>query len=94
MVATPVLRMPDCQRTSAPLPQPAVRPGGGVDFTIGVTQVVPGRLALVERHETAANKDTWMLANVAVGTLEPVPVPAGANGCSVWRPLAPTLTKS
>ena len=70
-----VLRMPDCQRTSAPLPQPTVRPGGGVDFMIGVTQVVPGGLALVQRHETAINKDVWMLANIPAGTLEPLPVP-------------------
>jgi hypothetical protein len=70
-----VLRMPDCQLTPAPLPQPAVRPGGAVDFMIGVAQVVPGGLALVQRHETAANKDIWMLANVSAGTLDPLPAP-------------------
>ena len=70
-----ILRMPQCQRIAASLPQPAVRPGGGVDFMIGVTQVVPGGLALVQRHETVANKDMWLLANVPAGTLTPVPAP-------------------
>jgi hypothetical protein len=50
--------MPGCQRIAAPLPQPTVRPGGGVDFMINVIQVVPGGLGLVQRHETALNKDT------------------------------------
>jgi hypothetical protein len=70
-----ILRMPDCQRIAAALPQPTVRPGGGVDFMINVTQVSPGGLALVQRHETATNKDTWLLANVADGTLTPLPAP-------------------
>jgi len=70
-----VLRMPGCQRTAMPLPQPTLRPGGGVDFMISVVQVVPGGLALVQRHETASNKDSWMLANVADGTLTPLPAP-------------------
>lgn len=70
-----ILRMPDCQRTPAPLPQPTVRRGGGVDFMMSVTQVVPGGLGLVQRHETALNKDTWMLANVPAGTLTPLPAP-------------------
>ena len=70
-----ILRMPGCQRTAAPLPQPTVRRGGGVDFMISVTQVVPGGLGLVQRHETALNKDTWMLANVPAGTLTPLPAP-------------------
>ena len=70
-----ILRMPGCKRTAAPLPQPIVRPGGGVDFMISVTQVVPGGLALVQRHETALNRDTWMLANVPAGTLTPLPAP-------------------
>ena len=70
-----ILRMPQCQRVAATLPQPAVRPGGGVGFMIGVTQVVPGGLALVQRHETAANKDTWLLANVPAATLTPLPAP-------------------
>lgn len=70
-----ILRMPGCRRTAAPLPQPAVRRGGGVDFMISVTQVVPGGLGLVQRHETALNKDTWMLVNVPAGTLTPLPAP-------------------
>lgn len=70
-----ILRMPDCRRIAAKLPQPSVRPGGGVDFMIGVTQAAPGGLALVQRHETAANKDTWLLANVPDGTLTPLPAP-------------------
>ena len=70
-----ILRMPGCQRTAAPLPQPVVRPGGGVDFMISVIQVVPGGLGLVQRHETAQNRDTWMLANVLAGTLAPLPAP-------------------
>ena len=70
-----ILRMPDCQRTVAPLPLPTLRRGGGVDFMISVTQVVPGGLGLVQRHETALNKDTWMLANVPAGTLTPLPAP-------------------
>ena len=70
-----IVRMPGCQRTAAPLPQPTVRRGGGVDFTISVAQVVPGSLGLVQRHETALNQDTWMLANVLAGTLTPLPAP-------------------
>jgi hypothetical protein len=70
-----ILRMPGCQRIAAPLPQPTMRPGGGVDLMIGVIQVVPGGLGLVQRHETASNKDTWMLANVPDGTLTPLPAP-------------------
>jgi hypothetical protein len=46
-----------------------------VDFMIAVTQVVPGGLALVQRHETGSSKDTWMLANVPAGTLTPLPAP-------------------
>jgi hypothetical protein len=57
------------------LPQPAVRPGGGVDFMLGVAQVVPGGLALVQRHETVANKDSWLLANLPAGTLTPLRAP-------------------
>jgi len=86
-----VLRMPGCQRTPAPLPQPTVRPGGGVDFMIGVTQVVPGGLALVQRHETATNKDIWMLANVQVGTLEPIPV---RRRLSTSSPTFPTTARA
>jgi len=70
-----VLRMPDCHRTAVPLPQPTLSPGGGVDFTIGVMQVVPDGLALIQRHETAINKDSWMLANIAARTLQPLLVP-------------------
>lgn len=70
-----ILRMPGCQRTAAPLPQPAIRTGGGVDFMIAVTQAVPGGLGLVQRHETGSSKDTWMLANVPAGTLTPLPAP-------------------
>jgi hypothetical protein len=81
-----ILRMPGCQRIAAKLPQPTVRPGGGVDFMIGMTQVTPGGLALVQRHETAANKDTWLLANVPAGTLTPLPAP------QTTQYVAPTLS--
>ena len=37
-----ILRMPGCQRSAALLPQPTVRPGGGVDFMISVTRLFPG----------------------------------------------------
>ncbi len=70
-----ILRMPGCQRIAAPLPQPTVRRGGGVDFMISVTQVVPGGLGLVQRHETAPNIDTWMLVDVPAGTLTPLREP-------------------
>src|SRR5262249_3087880 len=48
-----VLRMPDCKRTAVPLPQPTLRPGGGVDFTLGVMQLVTGWLRLLLSHSSA-----------------------------------------
>jgi hypothetical protein len=70
-----VLRMPDCERTAAPLPEPQVQPGGHVDYMIGITQVVPGGLALVQRQETSTGKLTWLLLDTRVGTLSPLPSP-------------------
>jgi len=70
-----VLRMPGCERTPAPLPEPQVQPGGHVDYMIGITQVVPGGLALVQRQETSTGKVTWHLLNTRTGTLSPLPSP-------------------
>lgn len=82
--ALSILRMPGCQRTAAPLPQPTMRPGGGLDFMLSVIQVVPGGLGLVQRHETALNKDTWMLANFPAGTLTPLPTPQGTQNVAPY----------
>lgn len=70
-----ILTMPNCQKHLVPLPQPKVQPGGRVDFSIGITQVVPGGRALVQRQEPATGKITWLLLD-ADGTLKPLRTPA------------------
>jgi hypothetical protein len=67
-----ILTMPDCRRTLAPLPQPRVLPGGRADFSIGVPEIVPGGLGLVERTEIPANTRSYFLLNVPAGTLAPL----------------------
>ncbi len=70
-----ILTMPNCQKRLVPLPQPTVQPGGRVDFSIGITQIVPGGRALVQRQEPATGKFTWLLFD-ADGSLKPLPTPA------------------
>jgi hypothetical protein len=67
--------MPDCQRIPAPLPQPHMAPGGRVDFSIGITQIIPGGLALVQREDVGTGKISWHLLNAPAGTLRPLPSP-------------------
>jgi hypothetical protein len=70
------LTMPDCRRTFAPLPQPTVQPNGHADFSIGISQVVPGGLALVQRMDIPSGLASWFLLNTRAGTLLPLPAPA------------------
>jgi hypothetical protein len=70
-----LIRMPDCQRIQARLPQPHMEPGGRVDFSIGIVQVVPGGVALVQRQEVSTGKITWLLLDAPAGTLTPLPAP-------------------
>jgi hypothetical protein len=67
-----MVTMPDCRRTPAPLPQPQVQPGGRADFSIGVTELVPGGMALVQRTEMPANTNSWFLLHAPTGTLTPL----------------------
>ena len=70
-----ILRMPDCRRTPAPLPQPHMEPGGRIDFSIGITQVVPGGLALVQRQDVKSGAVTWFLLSADTGKLQPLDLP-------------------
>jgi hypothetical protein len=70
-----ILRMPGCQRVPAPLPKPTLQPGGRADFLIGIVQVAPGGLALVQRQIPGNSKVTWMLLDVGAGKLNPLPAP-------------------
>jgi hypothetical protein len=81
-----ILRMPDCQKTLAALPQPHMEPGGRVDFSIGVTQVVPGGRALVQRQDVSTGKISWYLLDPPAGTLNALPAPA------TDKPVAPYLS--
>jgi hypothetical protein len=72
---TSILTVPDCRRTFAPLPQPTVLPGGRADFSIGVAQVVPGGIALVQRTDIPSGRASWWLLNVPGGTLLPLAAP-------------------
>lgn len=69
-----ILRLPNCEKRLVPLPQPTVQPGGRVDFSIGITQIVPGGRALVQRQDPATGKITWLLLD-ADGSLKPLPTP-------------------
>jgi hypothetical protein len=78
--------MPDCQKTPAALPQPHMEPGGRVDFSIGVTQFVPGGRALVQRQDVSTAEISWYLLRAAAGTLSALPVPA------TGKPVGPYLS--
>jgi hypothetical protein len=71
-----ILTMPDCRRTFAPLPQPTLQPSGHADFSIGISQVVPGGLALVQRTEIPSGRASWFLLNTPTSTLLPLAAPA------------------
>jgi hypothetical protein len=75
-----MLRMPDCQRIAAPLPQPHVEPNGRVDFVAGIIQVVPGGLALVQRWDNSTRKQSWHLLDTATATLKALPSPDLQDG--------------
>jgi hypothetical protein len=71
-----LLRMPDCQRVAATIPQPHMEPGGRVDFLIGIAQVVPGGLALVQCQDISnPSKPVWYLVDTATGTLNALRAP-------------------
>ena len=74
--APSVLRMPGCARTSVSLPQPHMEPGGRVDFSIGLVQVVPGGLALVQRQDVPSGAATWFLLSTDTAQLQPLDLPA------------------
>ena len=84
---TSILRMPGCQRTTVTLPRPHMEPGGRVDFSIGISQVVPGGLALVQRQDVASGAMTWFLLAADTGQLQPLDLPS-TNGS-----LAPSLSE-
>ena len=71
-----VLSMPDCRRIAAPLPQPRLQPSGHADFSVGITQIAPGGLALVQRTDIPSKKNSWYLLNAPAGTLLPLAAPA------------------
>ena len=71
-----MLSIPDCRRTPATLPQPRVQSNGHADFSIGLTQVVPGGLALAQRTDIPSGRTSWFLLNAPAGTLLPVSAPA------------------
>jgi hypothetical protein len=74
-----MLSVPDCRRTNAELPQPAVKSDGRADFSIGVIQVVPGGVALVQRTDIPSGQTTWLILNLQDRTLTPVSAPASEN---------------
>jgi hypothetical protein len=71
-----MLSMPGCRRIAAPLPQPQLQPSGHMDFSVGIVQIAPGGLALVQRTDIPSNKSTWYLLNAPAGALLPLSAPA------------------
>jgi hypothetical protein len=74
-----VLTLPGCRLADLSLPEPKVRPGGGVDFMLDLTSVIAGGRAIVQRFDTKERKQSWWLGTAAEGgsALLPLAEPAG-----------------
>ncbi len=60
-----VLSMPGCHLAPVNLPQPAFKPGSGVDFSADPTFVIPGGRAIVRKYETKQARQSWWLVPAA-----------------------------
>ena len=70
------MSIPGCALTPVPLPKPTLDKVGHVNFMLGVDYFVPARALLVNRHETATNRDTWSVLRASQTELSPVETPS------------------
>ena len=87
-----VLRAATCDAVDPPLPQPAVRPNGTVEFTLMPAFVIASGATLFERTETGPGTRTWWLwrdagaplARVAIDGHELLPVLSNSGDAVGW----------
>ena len=72
-----MMSVPGCAIKLLRLPQPVVRPGGRVDFMLGVDYVVPGAALLFNKLETRTGMQSWAI--LKSGQNEAIPIEAPAN---------------
>lgn len=70
-----LLRVPSCAAADARLPQPAMEPGGKVDFMLSFQFAIADGSAIIERLDTATARRSWWLLSEPDGWLDRLPVP-------------------